>query len=139
MARRNRRMASSTKQHLGQARRFHRALVRDLSYRGRRRLEELHPVGEGEAGLLQTALDPVVTMDHRGRILDLNPGAERAFGYPRAEAVGHLVSELFVPPAVDDPEPARVDLREDGVAPDPGNDGSGCPGSSPDFTSRRVA
>jgi diguanylate cyclase (GGDEF)-like protein/PAS domain S-box-containing protein len=47
--------------------------------------------------LLDTAPDPVITMDHRGRILDINPGAERAFGFPRGDVVGKRVADVLVP------------------------------------------
>ena len=47
---------------------------------------------------LQAALDCVVTMDHRGRVVEFNPAAERTFGYAREAAVGREMAELIVPP-----------------------------------------
>ena len=70
----------------------------------RRRAEDSHRASEQRyRATLQAALDSVVTMDHRGLVVDFNPAAERTFGYSRTEAVGREMAELIVPP----------DLRED--------------------------
>ena len=47
---------------------------------------------------LQASLDSVITMDHRGRVIEFNPAAERTFGYRTDEAVGREMAELIVPP-----------------------------------------
>jgi PAS domain S-box-containing protein len=47
---------------------------------------------------LQAALDCVVTMDHRGRVVEFNPAAEHTFGYRSEAAVGCEMAELIVPP-----------------------------------------
>jgi PAS domain S-box-containing protein len=49
-------------------------------------------------GILETALDGIITIDEEGRIRDFNPAAERMFGRSRADAVGQEVAELFIPP-----------------------------------------
>jgi PAS domain S-box-containing protein len=65
------------------------------------------------AAMLVSALDCVVTTDHRGRVLEFNPAAERTFGYPRAAALGKELCELIIPPALRDSH--RIDLgRERG-------------------------
>ena len=46
---------------------------------------------------LEAALDAVVTMDQRGRVLDWNHAAETTFGYRADEALGRDMSELIVP------------------------------------------
>jgi PAS domain S-box-containing protein len=48
--------------------------------------------------MLEAALDAVVVMDHRGRILDWNHAAETTFGYRAHEAIGKDMAELIVPP-----------------------------------------
>src|SRR5256886_12796142 len=49
-------------------------------------------------GILDTALDCIITMDAEGRVLEFNPAAERAFGFSRQEAVGKELAELIIPP-----------------------------------------
>ncbi|MGH8496206.1 MAG: PAS domain S-box protein [Gammaproteobacteria bacterium] len=62
-----------------------------------------------KAAMLDTALDCVITIDHRGRIVDFNPAAERTFGYRRDDAVGLEMCELIVPPS-------RRDAHRQGMA-----------------------
>src|SRR5438105_5785076 len=49
-------------------------------------------------GILDNALDCIITMDANGRILEFNPAAERTFGFSRQEAIGKELAELIVPP-----------------------------------------
>ena len=48
--------------------------------------------------LVESALDGVVTMDDKGRIIALNPAAEKIFGYRSDQVTGHLVSDTLIPP-----------------------------------------
>jgi PAS domain S-box-containing protein/putative nucleotidyltransferase with HDIG domain len=48
--------------------------------------------------LVESALDGVVTMDDKGRIIALNPAAEKIFGYCSDQVTGHLVSDILIPP-----------------------------------------
>jgi len=54
------------------------------------------------AGILEVALDCIVTVDHEGRFIDFNPAAERTFGYTRAHVLGREMSDLIVPPHLRD-------------------------------------
>jgi len=47
--------------------------------------------------ILESALDCIITMDSRGRVVEFNPAAERVFGFKRAEAVGKELAELIIP------------------------------------------
>lgn len=49
-------------------------------------------------GILAAALDAVVSIDDRGRILDFNPAAERLFGFSRHDVMGQLMVDWIVPP-----------------------------------------
>lgn len=49
-------------------------------------------------GILDTALDCIITMGADGRVLEFNPAAERMFGFGRQEAVGKELAELIIPP-----------------------------------------
>ncbi|HXH05309.1 MAG TPA: PAS domain S-box protein [Vicinamibacterales bacterium] len=62
--------------------------------------EALRKSEAGRRAVWESALDAIVTMDHEGRIVDLNPAAERAFGRPRETAVGRVLADLLIPPAL---------------------------------------
>jgi PAS domain S-box-containing protein len=48
--------------------------------------------------ILESSLDCIITIDHRGRVLEFNPAAEQTFGLRAEEVVGREMSELIVPP-----------------------------------------
>jgi len=52
-----------------------------------------------KAAVLETALDAIVSIDHRGKVLEWNPSAEQTFGYSKAEALGRELATLVIPPA----------------------------------------
>ena len=73
-----------------------RGLLVDISEH--RMAEERLQTSEARKGaILMGALDCIVTIDHRGDVLDFNPAAERVFGYPRAEVIGRSMVELIIP------------------------------------------
>jgi PAS domain S-box-containing protein/putative nucleotidyltransferase with HDIG domain len=47
--------------------------------------------------LVESALDGIIAMDDKGRIIAFNPAAEKMFGYPKDQVVGRRVSEMIVP------------------------------------------
>ncbi len=47
--------------------------------------------------LMDTALDAIVGIDHKGRIILWNRSAERTFGYSKEDVMGQLLHELIVP------------------------------------------
>ena len=55
-----------------------------------------------KSAMLEAALDSVVTIDHLGRLIELNPAAVEMFGYSREHAVGVEMAELVVPPDLRD-------------------------------------
>jgi PAS domain S-box-containing protein len=69
----------------------------------RKRAEErLRERETAHRAVLEVAPDAVITMDDVGRISELNPAAERLFGYARAEAIGRPLAEIIVPPRLRD-------------------------------------
>jgi PAS domain S-box-containing protein len=50
--------------------------------------------------MLASALDAVVTMDHRGCVLGWNHAAEMTFGYREGEVLGREMADLIVPPSL---------------------------------------
>ncbi|MBT8194254.1 MAG: PAS domain S-box protein [Acidimicrobiia bacterium] len=49
---------------------------------------------------IRAALDGVITIDAEGIVVEWNPAAERIFGYSADEAVGRIMADLIVPPAM---------------------------------------
>ena len=49
-------------------------------------------------GIIDNALDCIITMDADGRVIEFNPAAERVFGFKRAETIGKELGELIIPP-----------------------------------------
>jgi PAS domain S-box-containing protein len=76
-------------------------------------------VAEARRGaILEVALDAIVTMDARGRIVEFNPAAERMFGYTSGQAVGRTVAEMLVPPDQRDAHRRGLaEYRRTGVGP----------------------
>ena len=69
------------------------------AYVDRRRAEQALRESEARnAAVLQAALDCLVSMDHRGLVVEWNPAAERTFGFTRSEALGREMAELIIPP-----------------------------------------
>jgi PAS domain S-box-containing protein len=67
----------------------------------RRQAEEEVRASESRLrAMLESALDAVVTMDHRGRIVVWNHAAETTFGYRADEAIGRDMADLIVPPSL---------------------------------------
>ncbi len=50
------------------------------------------------SSIIDTALDAVVSIDQRGRIVDWNAQAEKTFGWTRAEVVGEELASRIIPP-----------------------------------------
>lgn len=59
--------------------------------------EALRDSEERKGAILESALDAIITIDHRGRIVEFNPAAERTFGRTAREVVGRNMGELIVP------------------------------------------
>ena len=49
-------------------------------------------------GILDTALDCIITVGSGGHVLEFNPAAERVFGFSRDEAIGKELADLIIPP-----------------------------------------
>ena len=53
---------------------------------------------ERKSAILNAALDGIVTIDAKERIIEFNPAAEVIFGYTRQTVLGHRVDDLIIPP-----------------------------------------
>jgi PAS domain S-box-containing protein len=72
-------------------------VVRDITER-RQRERELQRSEARLRATVEAAFDCIVGMDGEGRIVEFNGAAERCFGHARAAVLGHLLSEVIVPP-----------------------------------------
>jgi PAS domain S-box-containing protein len=76
-------------------------IARDITEQ-RRAVDDLRASEARKSAMLESALDCVVTMDHRGVITDFNPAAEETFGYTRTQAIGAEMAQLIIPPELRD-------------------------------------
>jgi PAS domain S-box-containing protein len=69
-------------------------------------------VRESEArksAMLEASLDAIVSMDHRGNVVEFNAAAEQTFGWRADEVIGREMCDLIIPPALRDAH--RAGLR----------------------------
>jgi PAS domain S-box-containing protein len=50
-----------------------------------------------KSAILEAALDCIVTMNHRGEVVEFNPAAELTFGWSRGEVIGREMASLIIP------------------------------------------
>jgi PAS domain S-box-containing protein len=74
-------------------------IARDITAR-KRAERDLRESEERKAGILNTALDCIITIDHTGKIVEFNPAAERTFGYRKEDVLGREMAEMIVPPSL---------------------------------------
>jgi PAS domain S-box-containing protein len=53
-----------------------------------------------KTAIVESALDALITIDHKGRIVEFNPAAEGIFGYGRTEVIGQEMAALIIPPSL---------------------------------------
>jgi PAS domain-containing protein len=71
-----------------------------MAQRARAQAEALRHSEARKAGILDAALDCILTMDHEGRITEFNPAAERTFGFAREDVIGKQLADVIIPPAL---------------------------------------
>jgi two-component system sensor kinase FixL len=59
--------------------------------------------------ILESALDPIITIDHDGVITEFNRAAENTFGYPRDKIIGTKPSEVLFPASMDPGQKDRIE------------------------------
>jgi PAS domain S-box-containing protein len=83
----------------------------------RKRIEAARLESEAVKGaIMEAALDCIMVMDREGKIIELNPAAEKTFGYLRDDIVGRMrIEKLVSPVMVEAPERAeKLGLVPDG-------------------------
>jgi two-component system sensor kinase FixL len=58
--------------------------------------------------ILESSLDPIITIDHVGVIIEFNRAAEHAFGQPRDKVLGKRPSEVLFPPSLSAEHRTRI-------------------------------
>ncbi|MEX2406477.1 MAG: PAS domain S-box protein [Actinomycetota bacterium] len=53
-----------------------------------------------KSAVLESALEAIITIDAKGRVVELNSAAAEMFGHDRADAVGRELAELVIPPGL---------------------------------------
>jgi PAS domain S-box-containing protein len=71
--------------------------VQDANSRLGKLLETADQTSARMRGIIDSALDAVITIDQTGRIVDFNPAAETMFGRARSDVVGQVMVDLLVP------------------------------------------
>jgi PAS domain S-box-containing protein len=66
----------------------------------RRAEQARHESDARRHAMFDAATDAIITMDAAGIVTEVNPVAERMFGYTAAEMVGRELAELVIPPAL---------------------------------------
>ena len=59
--------------------------------------------------ILESSLDPIITIDHEGVITEFNRAAEQTFGHPREKILGTKPSDVLFPPATSPGQQDRID------------------------------
>jgi protein-histidine pros-kinase len=85
--------------------------LRDAEVRRRHRLgeEALHESEARKSSILDCAPDCIVTIDHKGNIVEFNPAAERTFGYQAHELFGRPLADLTILPLMHGRDGPRIE------------------------------
>jgi PAS domain S-box-containing protein len=73
-----------------------RCLTRDITEQKLAR-QALAESNRRKDAILNASLDAIITMDHRGCLLDFNAAAQRIFGYTSDYALGKPLADLIIP------------------------------------------
>ena len=70
------------------------AVARDITAT-KRAVDALLASEARKTAILDSALDCIISVDHRGRVVEFNPAAERVFGYSRQQALVERVHAIL--------------------------------------------
>jgi phosphoserine phosphatase RsbU/P len=70
--------------------------------------QRLREAEERTRQIIRASLDCIITMDHTGHVVDVNPAAEATFGFTREQALGAELADLVIPPALRDKHRAAL-------------------------------
>ena len=79
------------------------AVVTFLDITDRKRAEiALRESVARQSAVIEATLDALITMDHKGNVIEFNPAAERILGFSRQEVLGKPLADLIIPPDLRD-------------------------------------
>ncbi len=64
----------------------------------RAQLDEARSREARQSAVIENALDCIITIDHRGRVVEFNAAAEATFGASRDKVIGRELAEVIIPP-----------------------------------------
>lgn len=70
--------------------------IRDISDRKKTLAQEKNALAQFEEAV-QSALDAIIVIDSKDRIISFNPAAEDIFGYSAGETIGRKMADLIIP------------------------------------------
>jgi len=59
--------------------------------------------------ILESSLDPIITINHEGVIIEFNRAAEQIFGHPRDKVLGTRPSDVLFPPSLSGEHRSRIE------------------------------
>ncbi len=71
--------------------------------------EELAEVRARKNAILESSLDPIITINHQGVITEFNRAAEQTFGHQRDDVLGTKPSDVLFPPSKSEGHRNRID------------------------------
>jgi two-component system, LuxR family, sensor kinase FixL len=71
-------------------------------------LAALEEVKARKRAILESSLDPIITINHQGIITEFNRAAEQTFGHPREKVLGARPSEILFPTSASAGEQERI-------------------------------
>jgi PAS domain S-box-containing protein len=77
-------------------RQFTQLVLRAREEMSRRHAIEIRESEALNAAVMEASLDSIITLDGKGQVSELNPMAQRTFGYSRGEVMGRSFSRLFL-------------------------------------------
>ncbi|MEO5340728.1 MAG: ATP-binding protein [Magnetococcus sp. MYC-9] len=73
-------------------------LLQTMEQRLARANAELRRSEQRARGMLEAAMDAIISIDQENRILEFNPAAERLFGFSKETVLGRDLAEIIIPP-----------------------------------------
>ncbi len=71
--------------------------------------ESLTEAQARKTSILESCLDPIITINHEGLIIEFNRAAEQTFGYPRDKVLGTRPADVLFPPSLSAGHASRIE------------------------------